>query len=128
MLSTMILLSISIISKIYAQDQVDEIKPLGEWEETTHDFGKVAKGKPVTATFIVKNVSMVPLVITSVKPTCGCTVADYPKEPVKPGEKAEIKATYNAATPGFFTKTVYVYTNMTETKTTLYMKGEVVNQ
>ena len=121
---TMMIIGLSFVNKTIAQDS--ELKPMAEFDKTTHDFGKVPQGIPVKAIFKVKNTSMVPLVITNVKPTCGCTVADYTKEPIKPGEMGEIAATYNAKSVGPFTKTVHVYTNTAESIVDVYMKGEVV--
>ena len=48
------------------------------------------------------------MVIETVTPGCGCTKSDYTKEPIKPGKTGTITATYNAATPGKFTKSVRV--------------------
>jgi len=96
------------------------------WTATTLDFGKIEQGKPVTAEFEFNNPSMVPLIISSVRPTCGCTVADYPKEPVQPGQSGKIAVTYNAASSGFFQKTIVITTNATEGTTSLVIKGEVI--
>jgi hypothetical protein len=96
-----------------------------EWKSMEHDFEEIAKGKPVTAKFELKNNSMVPLIITSVRPSCGCTVADYPKEPVKPNEKAFVSVTFDAKSPGYFTKSIKVRSNAEEELMTLYIKGMV---
>ncbi len=104
-----------------------ETKASIEWKETTHDFGKIIKNKPVSVEFEFKNNSLVPLVINYVRPSCGCTVADYPKEPVKPGKTAVITVGFNAKSPGHFTKSIIVGSNATEGNTTLFIKGEVVN-
>jgi hypothetical protein len=97
-----------------------------EWKETTIDFGKVIKDKPVTAEFHFSNPSMMPLIIFSVKPSCGCTVADFPKEPVKPGKAGVIRVTFDAADVGYFQKSVIVSTNAQQGDETLIIKGEVV--
>ena len=97
-----------------------------EWTNKTHDFGKIPRGQPVTAEFQFKNPSMVPLIINSVKPSCGCTVADYPKEPVAPQKTGSIKVTFNAASPGYFQKSVVVATNAGEDNEILIIKGEVI--
>lgn len=96
------------------------------WTSTTKDFGKIDQGKPVSAEFEFKNPSMVPLIISAVRPSCGCTVADYPKEPVQPGKVARISVTYNAAASGVFQKSILVTSNATEGNSTLIIKGEVV--
>ncbi len=99
-----------------------------EWKETTVDFGKIIKGKPVTAEFGFSNPSMVPLIIFSVKPSCGCTVADFPKQPVAPGKSGIIRVTFDAADVGFFQKSFTVTSNAQQGEETLVIKGEVVKQ
>jgi hypothetical protein len=98
-----------------------------EWEKTSYDFGKIAKNTPVTVEFEFKNNSIVPLVINSVKPSCGCTVADYPREPVQPGKSAKITVNYNAGNIGHFTKSITVSSNASEGETKLIIKGEVID-
>jgi hypothetical protein len=96
------------------------------WKTTTIDMGKIEQGKPVTVEFEFTNPSMVPLIINAVRPGCGCTAADYPKEPIVPGKSGKIKLTYNAAATGPFTKSTTVTTNAAEGNTVLIIKGEVV--
>ncbi len=74
----------------------------------TVDLGKAKLNSPVTATFTFTNTSDADMVIETVTPGCGCTKSDYTKEPIKPGKTGTITATYNAATPGRFTKAVRV--------------------
>ncbi|MBN2612856.1 MAG: DUF1573 domain-containing protein [Bacteroidales bacterium] len=97
-----------------------------EWVNYEHDFGKIKQNKPVTAEFEFKNPSMVPLLIISVKPECGCTVAEFPKEPIKPGKSGIVYVEFDAKIPGFFQKSVTVTSNTEEGTTTLVLKGEVV--
>ncbi len=104
----------------------DEAKASMTWKSTTIDLGKIEQGKPVTVEFEFTNPSMVPLMITSVRPNCGCTVADYPKEPVAPGQSGKIVVTYNAASSGAFAKSTTVTTNAAEGSVSLLIKGEVV--
>ena len=96
-----------------------------EWALTTYDFGKIQQGQPVTAEFEFTNTSMIPLIINAVQPSCGCTVADYPREPVQPGKSGTIAVTFNAAAKGIFQKSVLVSTNATEGRAALIIKGEV---
>lgn len=100
--------------------------PAFKWNETVHDFGKIKKGVPVTTAFVYQNVGKAPLSVTDVKGSCGCTVTDYTKETVMPNKSGEVKATYNAASPGQFTKTVTVTSNVEGGPTILTIKGEVV--
>lgn len=96
------------------------------WENTTHDFGKVKQGTPVTHEFKFTNTGKVPLVITNVQASCGCTTPAWTKEPVMPGGQGFIKATYNAASAGAFNKTVTVTANIDAGFLQLTIKGEVV--
>lgn len=82
-----------------------------KWATETHEFGEIEKGKPASYEFTFTNTTKETVLITNVKPSCGCTAANYTKTPIKPGEKGSITATYNAASPGNFTKTVTVTTS-----------------
>lgn len=96
-----------------------------KWSETTHDFGQIAQGKPVTAEFKFTNTGKVPLVLSSVNASCGCTTPDWTKDPIPPGKSGFIKATFNAAAAGSFNKSVTVNANVEGGATYLYIKGEV---
>lgn len=96
-----------------------------KFEKETYDFGKISQGKPVTAELKFTNVGDEPLIISAVEPTCGCTVANYTKTPVKKGESGSISLTYNAAAVGPFTKAVTVKSNARTPVKVLYIKGEV---
>ena len=96
------------------------------WAQTTYDFGKITVNKPVTHEFRFTNSGDAPLVITSVQAACGCTVTDYSKEPIAPGSEGYVKATYNAAKIGMFSKTITVNANADESVVQLTIRGEVV--
>jgi hypothetical protein len=97
------------IQVMVAQDQpVEKTTKWYSWNETTHDFGKIAQNNPASVTFTVKNDGKGPLIITAARSSCGCTIAEYTKEPIKPGDSGIVKATYNAAHAGPFTKSVTV--------------------
>jgi hypothetical protein len=96
------------------------------WTSTSHDFGKIPLNKPVTHEFRFTNAGNTPLIISSVQASCGCTVTDYSKDPVGAGGEGYVKATYNAAKAGMFTKTVTVNANADESIVQLIIKGEVV--
>ncbi len=97
-----------------------------KWSETTHDFGQIAQGKPVTAEFKFTNTGKVALVLSSVTASCGCTTPDWTKDPIGPGKTGFIKATYNAAGMGAFNKSVTVNANVEGGSTYLTIKGEVI--
>src|SRR5690606_31083542 len=95
------------------------------WTEDIHNFGDIEKGKPVSHEFTFKNTTKETVLITNVKPSCGCTAANYTKTPIKPGETGSITATYNAASPGSFSKQITVTTSDSEVKKILTIKGKV---
>lgn len=96
-------------------------------ETTNHDFGKIkeANGK-VACTFKVTNTGDMPLVITRVIASCGCTTPEFPKEPIAPGKSGDIKVTFDpAGRPGPFAKTISVYSNGKVGSYILGIRGEV---
>lgn len=106
--------------------QVPTKKSELQWNETVHDFGQIEKGKPVSYEFTFTNTTDQTVMLTKVKPSCGCTATNYTKTPVKPGEKGTVTATYNAAAPSKFHKTVTVTTNEENAAPiVLTIKGEV---
>ena len=99
-----------------------------KWDQEIHDFGDIPKGIPATYEFTFTNNTKETILITNVKPACGCTAANYTKTPIKPGEKGMVAATFNAATVAPFQKSVTVMTNEggVETVKTLSFKGKVI--
>lgn len=95
------------------------------FKDDTFNFGDIPKGTPATHEFTFKNTSKQTVLITNVKASCGCTTPTYTKTPIKPGESGVVAATYNAANPGSFNKTITVTTNDTETPKILTIKGKV---
>jgi hypothetical protein len=132
---TLSLLALTWVVSAFAQQLAMNTRPVAHfsadaaifnWSATSFDFGKIKKGQPVTEEFSFTNEGNVPLVITSVKASCGCTVTDFSKDPIAPGEKGFVKATYNAANVGPFQKTVTVNANTDDEAVQLIIKGEVV--
>ena len=121
----MILCAIVLGFTITASAQTDT-KPEFKFSEEKHDFGKIPQGKPVTTEFAFTNIGEEPLILTEVKPTCGCTIADYTKTPVLKGAKGVIKITYNAANPAPFSKTIVVTSNAKTPTKYLIISGEVI--
>lgn len=125
-IAAMMLTMIFGIQFMVAQDQpVEQKTKTYSWNETTHDFGKIVQNDPASVTFTVKNDGIAPLLITAARSSCGCTVAEYTKEPIKPGETGIVKATYNSARVGGFTKTVTVVFDGIDVGENLTIKGEV---
>jgi len=109
-------------------------QPVIKFDQTTIDFGNIKEedGK-VSGKFEFTNTGNEDLMLTNVKPGCGCTAADYTKSPVPPGERGFITATYNPYNrPGSFNKNIKVTTNegkINEDENaqshTIYIKGNV---
>ena len=104
----------------------DSEKAEFKFNEEKHDFGKIPQGTPVTTVFEFTNIGQSPLILADVRPTCGCTIADYTKTPVAPGAKGLIKITYNAAAAYPFNKTIVVTSNAKTPQKFLVIVGEVV--
>ena len=99
-----------------------------KFDKTTHNFGTFSEKDPkVTCTFTYTNIGEQPLVINQAVASCGCTVPEYTKTPVQPGEKGEIKVTYNGTGkfPGHFKKSITVRTNGAVEMTRLYIEGDM---
>ena len=124
------------VMTVAAQDQIasrnaDEATlvknyPSFSWTETSYDFGKVASGSPVTHEFTFINNGTVPMLISGVQASCGCTVAEFSKDPIAPGASGFVKATYNASRIGVFTKSITVNANTETGVVRLQIKGEVI--
>jgi hypothetical protein len=96
-----------------------------EWTASTHDFGKIKQGVPVTYEFKFTNKGKSPLVITNAQGSCGCTTPNWTHDPVMPGSEGAVKATFNAMAVGPFDKTVTVTANVDGGVVVLHIKGEV---
>ena len=100
-----------------------------EFKEETINYGEVEKGKDNgIRIFEFTNTGDAPLVIKNAKSSCGCTVPEWPKEPIAPGGKGQIKVQYNM-NPGPISKTITIETNATNKENgmiPLRIKGTVV--
>lgn len=97
-----------------------------KFDKLTYDFGKFSESTPVQkCTFTFTNVGDAPLIINQAVASCGCTVPQYTKKPVQPGEKGTLSVTYNGKGrfPGHFKKSITVRTNGNPEMTRLYVEG-----
>ena len=122
----LLILCAVVLGFTFAAKAQDNQKPEFKFNEEKHDFGKITQGKPVTTVFEFTNTGEQPLILTNVAPTCGCTIADFTKTPVKKGEKGTIKITYNAAVIAPFNKSITVTSNAATPTKYLVIVGEVV--
>ena len=120
MMVTMLLFAV--ITGAFAQKQAQIA-----FDKTTWNFGTYAESQIQTCTFTSKNTGDAPLIINQAVASCGCTVATYTKKPVAPGEKGEVKVTYNGKGKfeGHFKKSITVRTNGTPELVRLYIEGNM---
>jgi hypothetical protein len=97
-----------------------------QFDTTVHDYGKIKKGSNGDCVFKYKNVGNDVLFITRVAKSCGCTTPEYSREPLMPGQTAEIKVGYDTNILGKFNKKITVFSNAVNNSVILTIKGEVV--
>ena len=94
------------------------------------DAGEVIKGEMITAKFTIKNTGEYPLVLGEVKGGCSCTVAEYPEEPIQPGDTGEILAHVNTNETGIgpLNKSVNIVANTEKSITTVVVRASVMRK
>jgi hypothetical protein len=115
-------------SNITSVDKVDiqDGMPEPVFERTQFDFGNLIPGEKVTYSFRFDNQGNAPLIIYGVRSGCGCTVGDYPKEPLLPNESGRIKVDFNSTgRSGKQIQSVQVMTNANPTEYQLTVIAEV---
>jgi hypothetical protein len=114
------------ISCSQTQNTSETISGAGiQFETTEHDFGTIPEKGDGTFTFVFKNTGKEPLILKNVRSSCGCTVPEWPKEPIKKGNKGNIKVSYNTRITGSFSKSITVYSNAEGDPVVLKIKGKV---
>lgn len=121
-LNLIVLFAVLVSGVAFAQQ-----KPGVDFKKTEHNFGTIKEEiGAVTTQFEFTNTGKSPLIIQRVSASCGCTTPNYTKEPILPGKKGTISATYSTVSrPGTFNKTIRVYTNVPDTVYVLTIKGNV---
>lgn len=95
-------------------------------DSTTYYFDTIMQGDKVQHTFRIKNVGEKNFLIGSAQGSCGCTVPEYPKTPVKPGDVADIHVTFNSeGKQGEMNKSVRIHCNTINHDEMVYLKGFV---
>ncbi len=98
-----------------------------EFEYTEFDFDTVGQGAVVEHTFTFKNTGKEPLLISSARSTCGCTVPEWPKAPVEPGETGEINVRFDTKNKrNRQIKPVTITANTYPNTTRVYLRGHVM--
>lgn len=103
--------------------------PVISFQKDVHDFGKIITGERVSFGFRFTNTGSSPLLITGIRSGCGCTVGDYPKDPVMPGNEGRIHVVFNSSgRRGFQSESIRVLSNAEETVVTLQITAEVMER
>jgi hypothetical protein len=102
--------------------------PAFKFEKEVYDFGEIKEGEKVTYDFKFKNIGNSPLIISSATATCGCTIPEYPKEPVAPGAEGLIRVVFNSAgKAGMQNKIISITANTVPSLTELNILGNVLS-
>jgi hypothetical protein len=97
-----------------------------ELDKTEYDFGSIVDGEIINGTFKITNAGKTDLILTEVKPSCGCTTPDWPKDPIAPGASGEIKFTFNSAgRVGKQNKSITIRSNAEKVTEIVRIKGTV---
>ena len=97
--------------------------------EREHNYGTIQKGGDGNCVFTFTNTGDEPLILSSVRASCGCTTPKWTQKPVMPGKTGEIGVRYNTNNTGGFTKTVTITSNaVNEARVVVKIKGNVVQE
>ncbi len=99
--------------------------PVMVFEESEFDFGTIDQGSPQEHVFKFTNTGDSDLIIVDAKSSCGCTVPEYTKDPVAPGDTGELLVKFNGSGKNQVSKTVTITTNTKAGKETLKIKAFV---
>ena len=120
----MLILFVGLLSLgVIAQEKVAKI----EFKTDTIDYGTIEKGSDGVRVFEFTNTGNAPLIISSVKSTCGCTVPKKPEGPIMPGETGQIEVKYDTNRVNPIRKTITVISNADTPTVALKIKGEVID-
>jgi len=112
----------------FSQETVNNTEGILEFQSETIDYGSVNVNTDGNRSFTFKNTGTAPIIITSVKGSCGCTVATKPSKPIMPNETAEIGVKYDTKRVGPFSKTITVFSNASEKSKLLRIKGIILKK
>jgi hypothetical protein len=97
------------------------------FDTNTYDFGKIKEGAVAEHVFKFKNTGTAPLIVKEARASCGCTIPQWTKEAIAPGEEGKIEVKFNSAGKGGkINKQVTVYANTKPAESLLFITGEVI--
>lgn len=98
-----------------------------KFEEETHDFGRITQGEKVAYAFKFKNIGKSNLIISAASGSCGCTIPEYPKKPILPGEEGIIDVVFaSEGKSGIIEKSVTIVTNCEPSTRIIYIKANII--
>lgn len=121
--------AVAFVAVANAQDAAGAEKngPVITFEEETFNFGDITQGDQVEHVFAFSNTGTEPLVLSRVLTTCGCTAPSWPREPIAPGEKGEVKVSFNSAGKmGMQNKVITVISNATNSNARISITTNVL--
>jgi hypothetical protein len=114
------------ISADNTEDEKGEL-PHFEFVEEIKDFGEITQGEVVSMSFRFRNVGESDLIISSATGSCGCTVPEWPKEPIKPGAEGVIDVKFDSnGKQGMQNKTITLIANTIPNTKVIAIKGSVL--
>lgn len=117
------------ITAMVAQDAVETAGGAEmTFESEVIDYGTIPQNADGVRTFNFTNTGSAPLIISNAKGSCGCTVPTWPKQPINPGETAQIKVKYATNRLGPINKSVTVTSNAVKPTKVLRIKGNVIEK
>jgi hypothetical protein len=120
------LLSFLLSAALFAQD--NKKGAVVKFENLVHDYGSIFQGADGICEFKFTNTGDEPLVLSSVRSSCGCTVPSYPKDPILPGQSNFIKVSYDTKRLGPISKQITVVSNASEPTIQLSIKGNILQK
>lgn len=116
------------IFAVNAQNQNEDSNPNAPvitFKKTVHDYGELNQGDNGKCEFKFTNTGKEPLILSKPKSSCGCTVPEWPKQPILPGQSDVITVTYNTNRLGNINKSVTIFSNASNSRVVLRIKGKV---
>jgi hypothetical protein len=98
------------------------------FNKVVHNYGDINQNDDGRCEFTFKNEGKEPLILSNVRSSCGCTVPEWPRQPILPGESEVIKVKYDTKRVGPINKNVQVYSNAKTSPVVLKIEGKVLAQ
>ena len=126
-LKSFLLIAVLFMAMPFVYSQVENPNaPQMNFKKTVHDFGTINEGGNGICDFSFTNTGKEPLIIVSVKSSCGCTIPEYPQKPILPGQTDIIKVKYDTQRQGPINRTVTIESNSKNSPIVLSITGNVV--